>query len=332
MTQISMKEMLDAGVHFGHQTARWNPKMKNYVYTVRGGIHIIDLQKTVNYAQTAAQFVEKMAAKGQSIIFVGTKKQAIGPIQDAAEKCSQYFITKRWLGGTLTNFATIKSSITRLKKIDKMREDGDLDLFSKKERSKIEKDYTRLSDYLGGIRDMNGAPGALFVVDLNKEHIAVAEAKKLGIPVIGIADTNSDPGTVEFPIPGNDDAIRSINLFANHIAEAYNEGAKNYQAKLRELGDKEVLSSTPKKAEVKTRGKRGADTSSGPAVVTVTKARKLVAAGTAEDVEIQEEVARELADRELKKLEAEANPTTEAPSETGEKTKTSIKDNVEEKK
>ena len=304
MNSVSMKEMLDAGVHFGHQTARWNPKMKNFVYTVRGGIHIIDLQKTMDYTKSAVKFVNKMASTGGKLIFVGTKKQAILPLQEAAKKCDQYYVTKRWLGGTLTNFSTIKSSIGRLKKIDKMREDGDLALFSKKELAKIEKDYSRLSEYLDGIRELNGAPGALFVVDLIKEHIAVAEAKKLGIPVIGIADTNSDPYRAEYPIPGNDDAIRSISLFANLIADAYIEGAKDYQAKLRDIGDKKVISSsTQKTAETKPRGRRGSENkaSSGPAIVTVSKARKLVAAGMAEDVEIQEEVVRELEEREKEK-------------------------------
>src|SRR3984957_4729709 len=238
MPQITMKDMLDAGVHFGHQTQRWNPKMKPYVYTDRGGIHIIDLQKSVVSAKNAAEFVQKIAAQGGRMIFVGTKKQAIEPIKEAAEKCGQYYVTKRWLGGTLTNFQTIKSSIDRLKKIDQMREKGELDFFSKKERARMEKEYARLNDYLDGIRDMKDAPACMFVVDLNKEHIAVKEATRMGIKVMGIADTNVDPEAIDYPIPGNDDAIRSIKLFANLVADAYLEGAKKYQEKIRASGNK----------------------------------------------------------------------------------------------
>ena len=225
MAQATMKEMLDAGVHFGHQTQRWNPKMKPYVYTARGGIHIIDLQKTVSKANGAAEFVKEVAAKGGKLIFVGTKKQAVEPILEAAAKCGQFHVTKRWLGGMLTNFETIKSSIDRLKRIDQMREKGELDYYGKKERSKIEKESVRLADFLSGIRDMKETPAAMFVVDLPKEHIAVAEAKRLGMTVIGIADTNSNPEEIQFPIPGNDDAIRSIKLITSKIADACIEGA-----------------------------------------------------------------------------------------------------------
>lgn len=295
MPQITMKDMLDAGVHFGHQTQRWNPKMKPYVYTDRGGIHIIDLQKSVVSAKNAAEFVQKIAADGGRLIFVGTKKQAVEPIKEAAAKCGQYHVTKRWLGGMLTNFQTIKSSIDRLKKIDQMREKGELDFFSKKERARMEKEYVRLNEYLDGIREMKDAPACMFVVDLNKEHIAVAEAKRIGIPVVGIADTNVDPEAIDYPIPGNDDAIRSIKLFANLVADAYLEGAKRYQEKVRAGGDKgreEEREQRPAREERAPRGARpDAAASAGPAVVKVTKAaRKLVAAGTAEDVEIQMEV------------------------------------------
>ena len=224
--QITMKEMLDAGVHFGHQVQRWNPKMKNYVFGVRSGIHIIDLQKSLVGAQRAIEFVRRIAAEGKRLIFVGTKKQAVEPIQEAAKKSGQYYVTKRWLGGTLTNFSTIKASIDRLRRFDIMKEKGEWNYFSKKERAGMEKEYQRLLEYLEGIREMREPPGAMFIVDLKKEHIAVAEAARLGIPVIGIADTNTDPSVIDFPIPGNDDAIRSIKLFSNLIAEAYNEGAK----------------------------------------------------------------------------------------------------------
>jgi len=291
-----MKDMLDAGVHFGHQTQRWNPKMKPYVYTDRGGIHIIDLQKSVISAKNAAEFVQKMAAGGGRMIFVGTKKQAVEPIKEAATKCGQYYVTKRWLGGMLTNFQTIKSSIDRLKKIDQMREKGELDFFSKKERSRMEKEYLRLNEFLDGIREMKDTPSCMFVVDLNKEHIAVAEARKMGIPIVGIADTNVDPECIDYPIPGNDDAIRSIKLFANLIAEAYLEGAKRWQETVRAMGNKAADPATPTRSEAaperpRTRGAAVAEApSAGPAVVKVSKGRKLVAAGTAEDVEIQMEL------------------------------------------
>ncbi len=315
MPQITMKDMLDAGVHFGHQTQRWNPKMKPYVYTDRGGIHIIDLQKSVVSAKNAAEFVQKVAADGGRLIFVGTKKQAVEPIKEAAAKCGQYHVTKRWLGGMLTNFQTIKSSIDRLKKIDQMREKGELDFFSKKERARMEKEYVRLNEYLDGIRDMKDAPSCMFVVDLNKEHIAVAEAKRIGIPVVGIADTNVDPECIDYPIPGNDDAIRSIKLFANLVAEAYLEGAKRYQEKVRASGDKgrEIEKERPARDERPQRGPRPeVAASAGPAVVKVTKAsRKLVAAGTAEDVEIQ--------------MEVEQGVTTEAPDESATDTTTTEK-------
>ncbi|WP_374031532.1 30S ribosomal protein S2 [Bdellovibrio bacteriovorus] len=302
MAQVTMKEMLDAGVHFGHQTQRWNPKMKPYVYTARGGIHIIDLQKTVVRANKAAEFVKEIAANGGRLIFVGTKKQAIEPIQEAAAKCGQYFVTKRWLGGMMTNFETIKSSIDRLRRIDTMKEKGEFNYLTKKERAKLEKEYLRLTDFLAGIRDMKEMPSAMFVVDLPKEHIAVAEAKRLGIPVVAIADTNSDPESVEYAIPGNDDAIRSIKLFSNLVADAYLEGAKEWEGKLRTMTDKQSDVAKEAKADGKEEApkRRGAGAkagakeapkkSAGPAVVKATKSRKLVAAGTAEEVEIQAEL------------------------------------------
>jgi small subunit ribosomal protein S2 len=312
-----MKEMLDAGVHFGHQTQRWNPKMKPFVYTDRGGIHIIDLQKSVINARLAADFVHKLAAQGGRMIFVGTKKQAVEPIREAAEKCGQFYVTKRWLGGTLTNFQTIKTSIDRLKRIDQMREKAELEFFSKKERARIEKEYTRLSDYLEGIRDMKEAPSCLFVVDLNKEHIAVAEARRLKIPVVGIADTNSDPEAIEYPIPGNDDAIRSIKLFANMCAEAYLEGAKEWSEKVRANPEQETRTERverPERQDQRQQRPTGRDTkptaAAGPAVVKVSK-RKLVAAGTAEDVEIAMELeapTEEVAVEEEIVVEAPAAP------------------------
>ena len=302
MAQVTMKEMLDAGVHFGHQTQRWNPKMKPYVYTARGGIHIIDLQKTVVRANQAAEFVKEIAASGGTMIMVGTKKQAIEPIQEAAAKCGQYFVTKRWLGGMLTNFQTIKASIDRLLKIDKMKENGDFNLITKKERAGLDNEYIKLTEYLQGIREMKSLPKVMFVVDLPKEHIAVLEAKKLGIKVVAIADTNSDPEIVEYPIPGNDDAIRSIKLFTNLIADAYMEGAQVWEQKIRTQTDKgsdlarekgDITDATPAKKFNRTGAKpvaAKAEEKAGPMVVKANKTRKLVAAGTAELVEIEAEL------------------------------------------
>jgi len=311
MASITMKEMLDAGVHFGHQTQRWNPKMKPYVYTSRGGIHIIDLQKTLVRAQKAADFIKDVAANGGRLIFVGTKKQAIEPVMEAAQRCGQYYVTKRWLGGMLTNFETIKSSIAQMRKIDKLKESGELAFLTKKERARIEKEYLKLSEFLNGIRDLKTMPSAMFVVDLPKEHIAVAEAKRLGIPVVAIADTNSDPEIIDFPIPGNDDAIRSIKLFAALVADSYIEGSKIYEQKVRSMSDKQLDSDkeakteepeAPKKRPAKGGARQEKDKKpEGPAIVKVSKARKLVAAGTADDIEIQAE------------LETPAETTEETP-------------------
>jgi len=290
---VAIKEMLDAGVHFGHQTQRWNPKMKPYVFTSRGGIHIIDLQKTVVHAKHAADFVRSIAAQGGRLIFVGTKKQAVEPILDAATRCGQFHVTKRWLGGTLTNFQTIQASIQRLRKIDQMREKGELDYFSKKERSGMEKEYVKLNDYLSGIREMKDMPAAMFVIDLNKEHIAVSEAKRLGIPVVGIADTNTDPEAIEYPIPGNDDAIRSIKLFSDMVADSYLEGAKQWQEEMKKSVDKQQREEAPEREmrETPTRGAKPQPSGdAGPAVFKKSKGRKLVAAGTADEAEIEMEL------------------------------------------
>jgi small subunit ribosomal protein S2 len=306
---VTMKEMLDAGVHFGHQTQRWNPKMKPYVYTSRGGIHIIDLQKTIVHAKHAADYVRSVAAKGGRLIFVGTKKQAVEPVIEAANKCGQYYVTKRWLGGMLTNFQTIQASIQRLRKIDQMREKNELEFFSKKERAGIEKDYLRLTEYLNGIREMKDMPSAMFVIDLNKEHIAVAEAKRLGIAVIGIADTNTNPEIIDFPIPGNDDAIRSIKLFANMVADAFNEGAAQWQEEMK----KQVETASPEKEERdehKSKAKQQ-PTEPGPAVFKFSKGRKLVAAGTADEVEIEMELESGEQTTETEEVETDAAESTE---------------------
>ena len=290
---LNIRNMLVAGVHFGHQIQRWNPKMKPYVYTAHGGIHIINLQKTLECAKKALEFTEEVTAQGGRFIFVGTKKQAVHLIKEAAQEVGQFFVCKRWLGGTLTNFQTIKVSIDRMKKVDQMKERGDLDHYSKKEKIQLEKEYERLNQYLEGIREMKQLPAALFVVDINKEHIAVAEARRLGIPVVALVDTNCDPKQVDYPVPGNDDATRSIEFFVNLITEACKKGQKKWTEKIRtqeHIAEKEAQGEGAFKGKF---GKKSSVNTEGPTVVKVFKGvreRKLVAAGTADDVEISMEL------------------------------------------
>lgn len=226
MPHISMRKLLESGVHFGHQTKRWNPKMKPYIYGARNGIHIVDLGKTVVAFDKAYDFVADVAASGAPVLFVGTKRQAQDVIAEEATRAGQFYITDRWLGGTLTNWKTIRSSIEKLRNFERMAADGTLAKLSKKEVRVIEREREKLEKSLGGIKDMNGLPGAIFVIDSGKEAIAVNEAKILGIPVIAVVDTNCDPEPIDYVIPGNDDAIRSIRLFAGAIADACIEGAK----------------------------------------------------------------------------------------------------------
>ena len=220
MSVISMKQLLEAGVHFGHQTRRWNPKMAEYIYTERNGIYIIDLQKSVGKVDEAYQAVADIAAEGGSILFVGTKKQAQDAIKVEAERCGMYYVNERWLGGMLTNFKTIKSRIARLKNIERMSEDGTFDVLPKKEVIQLKKEWDKLEKNLGGIKDMKTLPDAIFVVDPKKERICVQEAHTLGIPLIGIADTNCDPEELDYVIPGNDDAIRAVKLIVSKMADA----------------------------------------------------------------------------------------------------------------
>lgn len=226
MSVISVQELLAAGVHFGHQTHRWNPKMKPYLFGSRNGIYIIDLQKTAALFEKAYQRVVGVVAEGGSVLFVGTKHQAQNPVQEAAERCGMFYVTNRWLGGTLTNFQTIRKSIDRLKNIEKMESDGTFEALKKKERLSLLKEKERLESYHNGIKEMKRLPHLLFVVDTQKERIAVHEAKRLGIDTVAIVDTNCDPTDITYPIPGNDDAIRSIKLIASKIADAVLEGAE----------------------------------------------------------------------------------------------------------
>lgn len=221
---VTMKELLEAGVHFGHQVKRWNPKMKKYIFGERNGIYIIDLQKTLRGLEDACKFIKETAMGGAPILFVGTKKQAQDAIQEEAQRADSFFVNQRWLGGMLTNFSTIKKSIERLKSIEKMKEDGTYEALSKKEVSILEKERVKLEKNLSGIKEMVGLPGAIFVIDPKKEKIAIAEARKLSVPVVSVVDTNCDPDEVDYVIPGNDDAIRAIKLIASKMADSIIEG------------------------------------------------------------------------------------------------------------
>ena len=236
---ITMKQLLEAGVHFGHQTKRWNPKMKPYIFGARNGIYIIDLQKTVGLARSAFRFVSDSVAKGGTVLFVGTKKQAQDAIREEASRSGMYYVTNRWLGGTLTNFKTVKTGIDRLKTIEKMASDGTFERLPKKEVASLGRELEKLDKNLGGIKDMSRLPAALFVIDTKKEYIAVHEANRLGIPVVAVVDTNCDPEGIDFTIPGNDDAIRSIRLFTSKVAEACIEGRARHSAWVTEHGGRE---------------------------------------------------------------------------------------------
>jgi small subunit ribosomal protein S2 len=229
MAVISMKQLLEAGVHFGHQTRRWNPKMDKYIFTERNGIYIIDLQKTVKKVEEAYNFVKSVAAEGGTFLFVGTKKQAQDSVKEEAERSGMYYINQRWLGGTLTNFSTIQKRIDRLHELERWEQDGTFEVLPKKEVIILRKEMERLEKFLGGIKNMKGLPSALFVIDPRKERIAVAEARKLGIPIVGIVDTNCDPDEIDYVIPGNDDAIRAVKLLTAKIADAVIEAHQGEQ-------------------------------------------------------------------------------------------------------
>ena len=237
MAVISMKQLLEAGVHFGHQTRRWNPKMATYIFTERNGIYIIDLQKTVKKLEEAYFFVRDMAASGESILFVGTKKQAQDAIKEEAERCGRFYVNARWLGGMLTNFKTMRTRIARLNQLQKMQADGTFDLLPKKEVIKLQLEIAKLEKYLGGVKEMKKLPGALFVVDSRKEKNAIAEARKLNIPIVAIVDTNCDPDEIDYVIPGNDDAIRAIKLISQTMANAVLEGKQGEQLEVEAKAD-----------------------------------------------------------------------------------------------
>jgi len=250
MAYVTMKELLESGVHFGHQTKRWNPKMKPYIFGARNGIYIIDLQKTVRMFRTAYDFIANTTAQGRSVLFVGTKKQSRDAIYEEANRCEMYYVHNRWLGGMLTNYTTIKKGIDRLNYLNDIKNDGSISMFPKKERLKMEKERIKLDNNLGGIRGMKKIPGAVFVVDPKNEAIAVREAIKLNIPVVSIVDTNCDPDPINYPIPGNDDAIRAIRLITSKIADACIEGHSKYEEKQQAESDKEKTAS-PKNKNMK---------------------------------------------------------------------------------
>jgi small subunit ribosomal protein S2 len=249
LTRITMKSLLEAGVHFGHQRRRWNPKMKQYIFTHRNGIHIIDLQQTLYYLESAAAFVEDVAAQGRQVVLVGTKKQAHDTVLSEAERCGAYYINTRWLGGTLTNFKTIQARIDYLVQLETRRDKGEFTVLPKKEAMKLEESITRLNKYLGGIKEMTEMPGALFVVDVGKEAIAVAEARRVGVPVVALVDTDCDPTLIDYPIPGNDDAIRSIRLVTTRIADAFIEGTNRKLALEMELASAPAEEGEPEDSE-----------------------------------------------------------------------------------
>lgn len=246
MAVVSMKQLLEAGVHFGHQTRRWNPKMAEYIFTERNGIYIIDLQKTVRKLEEAYNFIRELSENGESVLFVGTKKQAQDSVKEEAERAGAYFVNARWLGGMMTNFTTIRHRIDRLRQLRAMEEDGTFDLLPKKEVIKLKLEIEKLEKFMGGIKDMKKLPGALFIVDPRKERIAVAEAKKLGIPIVAIVDTNCDPDEIDYVIPGNDDAIRAVKLISATMANAIIEGregqmgAEEAEAKENETDEEEA--------------------------------------------------------------------------------------------
>ena len=250
MAVVSMKQLLEAGVHFGHQTRRWNPKMARYIFTERNGIYIIDLQKTVKKLEEAYSFIRDISLEGKPVLFVGTKKQAQDSVKEEAERAGAYYVNARWLGGMMTNFSTIRRRVSRLQQLRAMEEDGTFDLLPKKEVIKLRLEIEKLEKFLGGIKEMKQLPGALFIVDPRKERIAVAEAKKLGIPIVAIVDTNCDPDEIDYVIPGNDDAIRAVKLISATMANAIIEGREGQMgAAAQETADETAAEETEEAAE-----------------------------------------------------------------------------------
>ena len=271
MAYVTMRELLEAGVHFGHQTKRWNPKMKPYIFGARNGIYIIDLQQTVGMFKDAYDFILETAASGKSILFVGTKKQARETIYEEANRAEMYYVHNRWLGGMLTNFQTIKQSISRLNHLNTIENDGTINNYPKKERTQLAKEREKLNSVIGGISTMNGVPGAIFVIDPKKEAIAVREGKRLGIPIVAVVDTNCDPDDVDYVIPGNDDAIRSVRLLTSKIADACIEGMRRFEEKKVADMDKDVGEDQFEASVRPTKAQAQPDDSKGPVVEVIRK-------------------------------------------------------------
>jgi len=294
MAQITMRELLEAGVHFGHQTKRWNPKMKPYIFGARNGIYIVDLQKTVRMFKTAYDFIVDTVSNGNSVLFVGTKKQARESIYEEANRCEMFYVHNRWLGGMLTNFQTVKKSIDRLNYLNNIENDGSINLFPKKERLLLGKERVKLDNNLGGIRNMKKLPGAIFIVDPKKEAIAVREGRRLGIPIVAIVDTNCDPDEIDYIVPGNDDAIRAIRLISSKIANACIEGSQLHSEKEQAKSDKKAEEAEeavlPDSADLKP-GERKviSDGSSGPVVEIIRKTSSGADQDVAEDNEAMSE-------------------------------------------
>ena len=289
MTEISMKLLLEAGVHFGHQTRKWNPKMKPYIFGARNGIYIIDLQNTAELLKEAYSFIVRTVSEGGAVLFVGTKKQAQDSIVEEAERCGMFHVCNRWLGGTLTNFQTIRKSIDRLKELEEMERDGSFGRYTKKEAMRMQKELAKLERSLGGIKDMDELPSALFIVDTMKEKIAVNEGKKLGIPIVAVVDSNGDPDDIDYVIPGNDDAIRSIRLLTSIITDACTEGHKQREEKLRAEEELEIK----KEAELEEITKELEPTEEkkeGPEVIVIPKKPKAI---KSTEVEVLEDIQPE---------------------------------------
>ena len=310
MAYVTMKELLEAGVHFGHQTKRWNPKMKPYIFGARNGIYIIDLQRTVRMFKTAYDFIVDTVAGGKSVLFVGTKKQARDSIYEEANRCEMFYVHNRWLGGMMTNFQTIKQSIDRLNYLNNIQNDGSIELFPKKERLKLGKERVKLDSNLGGIRTMNGLPGAMFVVDPKNEAIAVREGRRLNIPIVAIVDTNCDPDDIDYIIPGNDDAIRAIRLITSRMADACIKGMKRLAEKQQAEADKddeEKSEMTVASAELKP-GERKviSDGSEGPVVEIIKRS-----ADDAAEIEVPAEAPDEAPAAAVQEKNAEDNSEAE---------------------
>jgi len=297
MKYVKMKELLESGVHFGHQTRRWNPKMKKYIFGARNGIYIIDLQQTVKMFRTACDFIADTVESGKSVLFVGTKKQARESIYEEANRSEMFYVHNRWLGGMLTNFPTIKKSIDRLNHLNTISADGTINLYPKKERLKLEKERVKLDNTLGGIRNMKSLPGAIFVVDPKKESIAVNEGRRLGIPIVAIVDTNCDPDAIDYLIPGNDDAIRAVKLFASRIADACIEGTHRYSEKQQAAEDKagetEAVEKDVQKKSAPVERRVISDGKKGPIVEVIRKAGTDESAVEAESTNTEEAPASE---------------------------------------